>query len=106
MSLATIRPRHAVTHADHTQDLARDRATAVVAHTRVAAVVDTHPIVAVDHRLTVGEAVLLHTVAVAEVIANHTPALALIARGSKTLVLLDEKKERRTTNRRSFCFQG
>ncbi len=105
MSLATIRPRHAVTHADHTQDLARERATAVVAHTRVAAVVDTHPIVAVDHRLTVG-AVLLHTVAVAEVIANHTPALALIARGSKTLVLLDEKKERRTTNRRSFCFQG
>jgi hypothetical protein len=83
MSLATIRPRHAVTHADHTQDLARDRATAVVAHTRVAAVVDTHPIVAVDHRLTVGEEALLHTVAVAEVIANHTPALALIASGSK-----------------------
>ncbi len=104
MSLATIRLRHAVTHADHTQDLARDRATAALAHTRVAAVVDTHPIIAVDHRLTVGEEALLHTVALEVVIANHTRVPVRTV--NQRQICSTKKKERRKTNRRSFCFQG
>jgi hypothetical protein len=70
MSPVTIRLRRTVTHADHTRVQAQDRAAAVAVHTRAAE--------AVDHRLTVAQAVLHRTVELVEVTANrnHLPAIA------------------------------
>jgi len=84
MSPVTIRLRPAMSLADLTPVLAQDRTTA--------AVVDTHPTVAVDHRLTVAEAVLLRTVEVAEGTAIHTRVPVPIASGGKTLSLVDKEK--------------
>ena len=68
MSRDTIRLRHAATHADHIQVRARVRAAAVADHTRAAAaavaihrtaVVDHHPMAAVEvHRRVVAEAAI------------------------------------------------
>ena len=104
MSPVTIRLRRVVTHADHIRVQAHT--AAAVAHIHAAAgAVDTHHAAVEDRHLMAVGAVLHRTAEAAEVTAsrNHLPA---IAKRRKASVGLVTKKERRTTNRRSFCFSG
>ena len=108
MSPDTIRLRHTATRADHTRVPAQDLATAAAETRRTAAVVAHIRVVPeVDRRRTAVEVVLLHTVA--EGIANHTRVPVRTVSGGAEhcpLIGVDKEKERRKTNRRSFCFQG
>jgi hypothetical protein len=109
MSLDIIRLRRIVTRADHTRVPAQDLAIAAVETHRTAAAEVAHiRVVApeVDRRLTVVEVVLLHTVAEG---MNHTRVPVRTVSGGAEhcpLIGVDKEKERRKTNRRSFCFQG
>ena len=108
MSPDTIRHLLTMTRADHIQVQVQDRAaaeavdthrTAAVAHIRAAAP-------EVDHPLTVA---VLHPIAVVAEDMNHTRAPVRTVSGGAEycpLIGVDKEKERRTTNRRSFCFQG
>lgn len=110
MSLDIIRLRRIVARADHTRVPAQDRAAAAVETHRTAAAEVAHIRVVVpevDRRRTAVEVVLLHTVA--EDIANHTRVPVRTVSGGAEhcpLIGVDKEKERRKTNRRSFCFQG
>ena len=108
MSLDIIRLRRIVTRADHTRVPAQDLAIAAADTRRTAAVVAHIRVVPeVDRRRTAVEVVLLHTVA--EGIANHTRVPVRTVSGGAEhcpLIGVDKEKERRKTNRRSFCFQG
>ena len=60
----------------------------------------------VDHPLTVA---VLHPIAVVAEDMNHTRVPVRTVSGGAEycpLIGVDKEKERRTTNRRSFCFQG
>ena len=119
MNPDTIRLRRAMNLVAHIQDQGQDRATAVAAHTHAATVaVDTHRTAAAevahirvvapegDHRLTVA---VLHPIAVAAEDMNHTRVPVRTVSGGAEhcpLIGVDKEKERRKTNRRSFCFQG
>ena len=108
MSPDTIRHLLTMTRADHIQVQVQDRAAAEAVDThRTAAVVAPIRVAAPegDHRLTVA---VLHPIAVAEGM-NHTRAPVRTVSGGAEycpLIGVDKEKERRTTNRRSFCFQG
>src|ERR1700739_1898105 len=107
MSPDIIRHRHTATRADHIQVQAQDRA--------VAEAVDTHRTVVVAapirvvapevaHRLTVA---VLHPIAVVAEGMNHTRVpVRTVSGGAEhcSLIGVDKEEERRTTNRRSFCF--
>ena len=86
MSLATIRLRRAMNRVGHIQDQAQDRTTAAVAaHIRAAAaVVDPHPMAAVEvRRPTVAEATANHT-------RTRAPAPIIAREAARTL--LDENR--------------
>ena len=85
MSPDTIRRLRAVILVAHTLVQVLDRIAAVAARIRVAAAPPA--VVAVDLHLAEVEEVLLHTVAVEVVTANHTRVQALIASGGRTLPL-------------------
>ena len=91
------RLRLTMSRADHIQVQAQDRAAAVAGHIRVAAP-------EVDHRLTVAA---LHPIVVVAEGMNHTRVPVRTVSGGAEycpLIGVDKEKERRTTNRRSFCF--
>jgi len=98
-----------MTRADHIQVQAQDRAAAEAVDThRTAAVVAPIRVAAPegDHRLTVA---VLHPIAVAAEDMNHTRVPVRTVSGGAEycpLIGVDKEEERRTTNRRSFCFQG
>lgn len=107
MSPAIIRLRLTMIRADHTRVQAQDRAAAVAVGThRTAAAVAHIRVVAPegDLRLT---AAVLHPIAAAVEGMTHTRVPVRTVSGGAEycpLIGVDKEKERRTTNRRSFCF--
>ena len=104
MSLVIIRLRRVMNRVVHIQDQAQDRTTVVAAHTHAVAVVDPHRTAVVDRHPMAAEA-RRHTVAEAGIaIRNRLPATANVRLTLLQTFSRRTKNERRTTNRRSFCF--